>query len=88
MNIDRRTQVMTSVTADQKFKIQRILSDAGCDETLIERFLELEAEGKKQEQYRMLSRHKMGLLKNLHLEQNRIDCLDHMVYAMKEADRQ
>ena len=77
---------MTSVTADQKFKIQRILSDAGCDESLIERFLELEAEGKKKEQYRMLSKHRIELLKNLHLEQNRIDCLDHMVHAMKEAE--
>ena len=78
---------MTNVTADQKLKIQRILSDAGCDESLIERFLEREAEGKKKEQYRMLTRHRIGLLKNLHLEQNRIDCLDHMVHAMKEADR-
>lgn len=77
---------MTSVTEDQKFKIQRVLSDAGCDESLIERFLELEAEGKKKEQYRMLSKHRIELLKNLHLEQNRIDCLDHMVHAMKEAE--
>lgn len=77
---------MTSVTADQRFKIQRILSDAGCDTSLIERFLELEAEGKKNEQYRILSRHRMEILKSLHLEQNRIDCLDHMMYAMKEKD--
>ena len=53
-------------TEEQIFRIRRNLSDAGCDEPLIEQFLELEEHQKRTEQYRLLSGHKRILLQKLH----------------------
>ena len=78
---------MENCTDDQIFKIQRNLSDAGCDASLIEQFLLLEKRQDRREQYRLLSRHRASLLEELHQEQYKIDCLDYMVYAMQKKDR-
>lgn len=78
---------MEIITSDRVFKICRNLLDAGCDAALIEQFLALEQAGRREEQYRLLSRHKAALLEKLHQEQYRIDCLDHMVYAMQSEDK-
>ena len=56
-------------------------------QNLPEQFLALEQAGRREEQYRLLSRHKAALLEELHQEQYRIDCLDHMVYAMQSEDK-
>ena len=77
---------MTALTEERIFKIRRNLSDAGCEDSFIERFLELEQKQKRKEQYLMLSRYKTGLLEELHQEQYKIDCLDYMVYSMEQED--
>ena len=69
------------------FKIQRILSAAGGDVPFIERFLALERQHDRREQYRLLSLHRAALLDGLHQEQYKIDCLDHMVYTMQKEDQ-
>lgn len=74
------------VLNDQVFRIKRILEDAGCGGGLIEKFLELEKLNKRNEQYRLLKRHKAMLLQTLHTQQYKIDCLDHMLYAMRKED--
>ena len=56
---------------------------AGCDAPLIERFLALEQAGEREEQRRLLARHKVALLEKLHAAQYRIDCLDHLLYALQ-----
>ena len=63
-----------------------ILSDAGCSASQIVQFLELEEQRKRQEQYQMLSRQRALLLKELHQDQFRIDCLDYMVFTMQKED--
>lgn len=35
----------------------------------------------------MLKEHKMRLLEKLHESQYKIDCLDHMIYTMKQEDK-
>lgn len=60
------------------------LKDAGCNETTIKKFLQLQKEGKRQEQYRLLSYHRASLLNQVHISQHRIDCLDYLIYAMKK----
>jgi len=60
------------------------LKDAGCDETIIKNFLRLQKEGRRQEQYRLLSLYRVSLLEQLHVSQRRIDCLDYLLYAMKK----
>lgn len=77
---------MNKATEERIFKIRRNLSDAGCDDHLIEQFLVLEQKGKRKEQYLLLYRYKEKLLSELHQEQYKIDCLDHMVYTMEKEE--
>ena len=77
---------MEAMDEDRIFRIRRNLSDAGCSASQIVQFLELEEQRKRQEQYQMLSRQRALLLKELHQEQFRIDCLDYMVFTMQKED--
>lgn len=79
---------MREFSEERIFKIRRNLSDAGCDAVLIEKFLELDKTKKRKEQYLLLSRYKATLLENLHNDQYKIDCLDHMVYMMEKEDKE
>ena len=63
----------------------RNLKDAGCDETTIKKYLRLQKEGRRQEQYRLLSMQRAFLLDQVHVNQYMIDCLDYLVYSMKKA---
>ena len=64
-------------------RLLRNLKDAGCDEAMIQKYLQLQKEGKRQEQFRLLSLHRASLLDQVHVSQNRIDCLDYLIYTMK-----
>ena len=77
---------MEAITENRIFKIRRNLSDAGCEEALIQKFLSLDQKQEREEQYRLLSRHRAALLENLHQDQYKIDCLDYMVYTMKKEE--
>ena len=77
---------MESLSEDQAFRLRRNLTDAGCDPALITRFLELEQAHRRCEQYRMLARQKAALLQALHCVEYKIDCLDHLVYLMRQQD--
>lgn len=77
---------MEAMDEDRIFKIRRNLSDAGCSASQVDQFLELEAQRKRREQYQMLSRQRALLLKELHQDQYKIDCLDYMVFAMQKED--
>ena len=65
-------------------RLLRNLKDAGCDEAMIQKYLQLQKEGKRQEQFRLLSLHRASLLDQVHVSQNRIDCLDYLIYTMKQ----
>lgn len=77
---------MEVMDKDRIFRIRRNLSDAGCSATQIVQFLELEEKQKRKEQYQLLSRQRDQLLKELHQDQYKIDCLDYMVFAMRKED--
>lgn len=77
---------MEAMDEDRIFRIRRNLSDAGCSASQIIQFLELEEQRKRREQYQMLSRQRALLLKELHQDQYRIDCLDYMVFTMQKED--
>ena len=77
---------MEAMDEDRIFRIRRNLSDAGCSASQIVQFLELGEQRKRQEQYQMLSRQRTLLLKELHQDQFRIDCLDYMVFTMQKED--
>lgn len=65
-------------------KLLRNLYDAGCDTATIQKFFRFQEEGRQQEQYRLLSAHRSSLLEQLHGSQQRIDCLDYLIYTMKK----
>lgn len=64
-------------------RLLRNLKDAGCDEAMIQKYLQLQKEGKQQEQLRLLSLHRAALLDRVHVSQNMLYCLDYLVYTMK-----
>ena len=60
------------------------LKDAGCDAKTVERFMELEEEGKIREQLDLLASHRRQLLDRVHKEENRIECLHYLVYQIQK----
>ena len=60
------------------------LKDAGCGNEMIERFMELGAEGNIREQFDLLARHRRRLLERVHAEEEKINCLDYLVYQMQK----
>lgn len=73
---------MNEMTEEEK--LLRNLKDAGCDETTIKKCLQLQKEEKWQEQYRILSMHRVSLLDRMHVNQQMIDSLDFLIYALKK----
>jgi len=65
-------------------RLLRNLKDAGCDEAMIQKYLQLQEEGKRREQFRLLSLHRASLLDQVHVRQSMIDSLDYLVYMMKK----
>lgn len=60
------------------------LRDAGCDEDLSRRFLALVEEGREKAALALLRQHRKVLLDRCHEDQQRLDCLDHLVYRMEK----
>jgi len=60
----------------------RNLKDAGCDTATSKQFLALKREGKFNEQRRLLRKQRKLLLQTVHENQERIDCLDFLLYSM------
>ena len=63
------------------------LKDAGCDSDTIEKFMADLQKGKEANGLKRLAAHRKNLLDSLHREQKCIDCLDYLVYQMKEAKK-
>lgn len=63
------------------------LKDAGCDSETIEHFMEDLQKGKEASSLKRLAVHRQKLLDSLHREQKCIDCLDYLVYQMKNAKK-
>ncbi len=68
-------------------RLIRNLKDAGCDDKIIQRFLQLQKEGRTKEQLRLLAMHRAELLDRVHISQSMIDCLDYLVYSIKNEEK-
>ena len=62
----------------------RSLRDAGCGASLIEKILALHESGKLREELRLLARQRCGLLEKVHATQKKVDCLDYLVFNLKQ----
>ena len=68
----------------ERTRLLRNLKDAGFDEATIQKYMELQKAGRRQEQYRLLALHRAVLLDQVHTNQHMIDCLDYLVYEIKK----
>lgn len=60
------------------------LKDAGCDSKTVEQFFILRKAGKQKEQLELLSIHRKQLLDRAHQEEQRINCLDYLIYQIRK----
>ncbi|MCD7855622.1 MAG: hypothetical protein LUG66_08435 [Clostridiales bacterium] len=59
------------------------LIDAGCNKETTEKCMSFIGEKKIAEALKILGRHRDFLLGSLHREQKRIDCLDFLIYKLR-----
>lgn len=62
----------------------RSLRDAGCGASLIEKILALHESGNLREELRLLAAQRSRLLEKVHAAQKKVDCLDYLVFNMKQ----
>ncbi|WP_294580916.1 hypothetical protein [uncultured Thomasclavelia sp.] len=60
------------------------LYDAGCNQTLIEKCINLYKNNDIQELLKVLFYHKKDLLISLHQKEDEIDCLDYLITSIKQ----
>ena len=60
------------------------LRDAGCPEPQIGEFWRFWQEGRWKQSFDLLEKHRSQLLENCHREQKRIDCLDYLLYQLRQ----
>ena len=69
---------------EKNFSLIRNLRDAGCGASLIEKILVLHESGKLSEELRLLARQRCGLLEKVHATQKKVDCLDYLIFSLKQ----
>lgn len=67
-----------------KQALKQNLIDSGCSKEVIDEFFSLYEQKKKKEALRLLTKHKSELLDNLHDSQKKIDCLDYLIFNLKQ----
>lgn len=60
------------------------LKDAGCDDEIIQGFMEALRDDKIDAGLKLLATHRRSLLEDIHKEQKQIDCLDYLVFTMQK----
>lgn len=61
----------------------RNLKDAGCNDETINKYFQFKEDNREKEQYKLLLLHREQLLDKIHTNQKMIDCLDYLIYSMK-----
>ena len=69
---------------DEKNKILQNLKDADCNRELIERFFMLDKNQRTFEQLKLLDEYRKKLVESLHQDQRKIDCLDYLIFNLKQ----
>lgn len=61
------------------------LVDAGCPEALLDEYASL---GTPEERIRWLRRYRGELLDGIHSEQRKLDCLDYLIFSLRNKERE
>lgn len=64
--------------------IQTCLEDAGCSEKLVECILDCIENNDEQRKMLLLKKYRCKLLEKIYADQKQIDCLDYLLYQMKQ----
>lgn len=64
--------------------VEQNLRDAGCSAADVERLLRLMEEGKTAELLQSLKCQRCRLIEDLHKQQQKVDCLDYLIYQLKK----
>lgn len=67
--------------------LKQNLEDAGCDEEITNKCIELAHQDRWMEIPQLLRQHKCQLLDMMHTSQSQIDCLDYLVYRIGKEHR-
>lgn len=67
-------------------QIVQNLKDAGCTNDFIQAFMASLEQGKASDGVKLLQKHRRFLLDSTHEWQKKIDCLDYLIYQMKESE--
>lgn len=67
-----------------KETIVQNLKDAGCDPKRIENFLLLYDKNQKEKQLELLAAQRQELLNRVHIEEQKISCLDYLIYQIEK----
>ncbi len=76
----------TKCNFPQREAVERNLLDAGCECEKTQQFLQLLDEGRVQELIRMLRCQRCRMMEVLHKEQQKVDCLDYLIYQLKKCE--
>ena len=60
------------------------LRDAGCAPDVISKLLTCRDAGRTQDSLRVLALHRASLLDELHASQDKLNCLDYLIYQIRE----
>ena len=60
------------------------LKDAGCDEDVVEEFMELAEAGERKRLFKLLERQRRLLVDSVHSREKQIDCLDYLVFQIRK----
>lgn len=80
-------QIIVNNKNMDKFKRQELeqnLIDSGCTQAVIEEFLLIYEQGRVKNSLRLLAKHRAELLIDLHNCQKKIDCLDYLIFNLKQ----
>ncbi len=72
--------------SDTRGIVTQNLIDAGCGGAFAEECAELILGGKTSSALNALSKHRRKLLDEIHTNQKRIDCLDHLIYMLGKSE--
>ena len=65
------------------YTVRQNLKDAGCTDEMVDKFMSLQDSDDREQQLMLLSGHRRYLLEKLHRDEKKIDCLDYLIYQMR-----
>lgn len=77
---------MMNEEQDKKEDLIQNLQDAGCNQNLIDKFLNLLEQKQFDQIYILLRKYRNTLLDNIHKRQKEIDILDYLIVDLKKED--